>query len=144
LWNHISFYPEYFLLKEVISSKDDLNFKKTDVISKLGIIEQIKAGFNHSLIDPNAPVVIVTSIIWISVLSPHGLLLTAFLKSGWNLSEPVIGVFRALGAVFGLSATFIYPSVYQKKGTLQTAKFFITIQSLMLILSLMFFVMTDG
>ncbi|MFA5584487.1 MAG: hypothetical protein WDA09_09755 [Bacteriovoracaceae bacterium] len=144
LWNLVSFYPEYFLLKEVISSEENLNIKKQDEVPLLGIFEQIKVGLNHFINEPIAPVILFTSIIWISVLSPHGLLLTAFLKSGWDLSEPVIGVFRALGAVFGLSATFIYPMVHQKKGTLKSAKFFILIQSLMLIFSLIFFIMAEG
>lgn len=144
LWNLISFYPEYYLLKEVISSREELNIKPQENVISQGVLEQLKTGYKHFVQEPIAPVILITSLIWVSVLSPHGLLLTAFLKSGWDLSEPVIGVFRGLGALFGLSATFIYPVIHVKKGTLQTGKFFISTQSIMLILSLIFFIIEDG
>ncbi|HLW58177.1 MAG TPA: hypothetical protein VKY27_12355 [Bacteriovoracaceae bacterium] len=144
LWNLISFYPEYYLLKEVISSREELNIKPQENVISQGVLEQLKTGYKHFVQEPIAPVILITSLIWVSVLSPHGLLLTAFLKSGWDLSEPVIGVFRGLGALFGLSATFIYPVIHVKKGALQTGKFFISTQSIMLILSLIFFIIEDG
>lgn len=143
-WNLISFYPEYYLLRDVISSREELNNKSEEHVITQGVLEQFKAGYHHFIQEPIAPVILITSLIWVSVLSPHGLLLTAFLKSGWDLSEPIIGVFRGLGALFGLSATFIYPVIHAKKGTLQSGKFFISTQSFMLILSLIFFILGDG
>lgn len=144
LWNILSFYPEYKLLNEVISSHENLNHKSTEAIITQGVLEQLKTGFHLFISEPIAPVIIITSLIWISVLSPHGLLLTAFLKSGWKLSEPVIGLFRASGALVGLAATFLYPAVHKKAGTLKSGKIFISIQALMLIVSLGFFAYGQG
>lgn len=108
-----------------------------------GFLTQISAGFKSFITEPIAPVVLAYSFLWVSVLSPHGLLLTAFLKSAWELPEPVIGIFRALGAVFGLSATLLYPIIHRKLGLTKSGKLFISIQALTLLIGFGFFLLGD-
>jgi iron-regulated transporter 1 len=72
-------------------------------------------------------------------LSPHGVLLAAFLKGGWNISEPLIGLFRGGGALFGLISTWLFPLVLRKMGLIKSSRFFIQFQSLMVILALLCF-----
>jgi iron-regulated transporter 1 len=136
-WNVLSFYPEYVLLNRILNHHPALNEKHVvPQLSKTGFIAKLKMGWNTFIHQPISIVILAYSLLWISVLSPHGVILTAFLKGGWSLSEPVIGCFRALGAVFGLSATFIYPKLHYRFGIIKTGKIFISFQALMVALAL--------
>lgn len=140
-WNIISFYPEYLLLNQIISEDPPLNEKNpaTDNIKRRGFIEVLNTGWTTFTKQPISMVIISYALLWISVLSPHGVLLTAFLKSGWSLPEPLIGVFRASGAIFGLCATFLYPRAHKRFGLVRTSKFFIIFQAAMVFLALISF-----
>ena len=140
LWNVISFYPEYFFLKSILDSHPGLNKKK--VISqnlKKTLFAKLISGWAIFIRQPVSHLIFTYSLLWISVLSPHGVLLTAFLKGGWSLPEPIIGTFRALGAFFGLAATIIYPRLHNKLGLAKTTKAFISFQAIMVILALFSF-----
>ena len=130
LWNVMSFYPEYVLLNQILNKHPELNNKKiVSQAAKSGFIEKLKKGWSSFIHQPVSLLVVSYALLWISVLSPHGVLLTAFLKGGWLMPEPLIGSFRALGAVFGLSATFIFPHVHKRFGPVRTGKIFISFQA---------------
>ena len=140
LWNLISFYPEYILLNQIIRSNRELNEK--DFIPsniKSGIWEKITTGWQDFKKLSVSRAILTYAILWLSVLSPHGVLLTAFLKGGWALSEPVIGTFRGLGAVFGLISTLLYPWLRKKNSLALTSRNFLLFQALMVTLSLLLF-----
>lgn len=140
VWNLVSFYPEYFLLNQILNIHSALNEKNViQPESKLGIIKKIQAGWKDFTSLKVSGVIFSYSLLWVSVLSPHGVLLTAFLKGGWTLSEPLIGTFRGLGAVFGLVATVLYPIVRKRNSLVKTARNFLIFQALLVILSLIFF-----
>lgn len=139
-WNVASFIPEYVLLNQIISEKPQLNLKKiVPHALKRSFKDKLTSGWSVFVCQPAAPVIAAYTLLWLSVLSPHGVLLTAFLKNGWSLSEPLIGGFRALGAVFGISATFIYPRLRAHFGLVVTSKAFILFQAAMVTSALVVF-----
>ena len=145
IWNLISFFPELSLIKSVLNNKPDLMLEKKKISeqTKQSILKKLSDGWTSFFKEPIALVALAYSFLWLSVLSPHGVLLTGFLKDGWNMPEWSIGVFRGGGAVFGLLATLAFPWAVKKWGLIQSARNFILYQTLMLIISLGFFYM-DG
>lgn len=125
--NLLTFLPEYLLLKATQSSvsyKEKIsipsnpeNFLKTFISS----IHKLKNK-------PYALVIISYAFLWLSVLSPHGVLLTSYLKDGTHISEMTIGLFRGFGAFFGLIPTFFFSKLKNKHGLITTSKFFVTFQ----------------
>jgi iron-regulated transporter 1 len=111
LWNALSFIPEYFLVK---SCCETVSFANKKLPIPLSMLQKYRAGFRaffkHKLTVP----ILAYTMLWFSVLSPHGVLLTTFLKGGWNIPEQDLGIFRGLGAVFGVSATLMFPFLVKK------------------------------
>lgn len=139
-WNVVSFVPEILLLGSVFKSSALLQESVgIEVSSREGLIEKTKLGWKMFSKQSTAPVMTANALLWISALSPHGVLLTGFLKSGWNLPETTLGIFRGLGAVFGLLATVVFPWVHARLGLVPTTRLFIIFQALMVLLSLPFF-----
>lgn len=138
-WNLISFIPELFLLLSIIDADISLDDPKTIKLpSADSVYRKFLKGWKVFQKSDVFWVVIANACLWITVLSPHGVLLTAFLKGGWNIPEYVIGVFRASGAIFGLIATFLYPLVHRKLGLTYTGKVFILYQGLMVLIAFIF------
>lgn len=146
LWNVVSFFPEYIILKSIFNERPDLKNKsiKIDSASQEGIFSQIKNGWSSFFREPVALVVLAYALLWFSVLSPHGVLLTAYLKDGWNLPELTIGVFRGLGAVFGLLATVLFPIVVKKLSINRASFLFLTFQAVTLIFAYVLFLSADS
>lgn len=142
LWNFFSFFPEYFLIQSVLLQHPSLLQKKVESSSqRQSIREKLLAGWPEFKAQPIAIAMICYSLLWLSVLSPHGVLLTAFLKNGWQLPESVIGIFRGLGAIFGLVATLLFPWLVARYQLLDGAKKFIRFQAVTVaIAALLFFV----
>lgn len=132
LWNLVSFFPEYILLRSIFRSRPDLERKQ--IVASLNIREPIYKkllnGWSAFFREPVAMVVGAYALLWLSVLSPHGVLLTAFLKDGWELPEWAIGTFRGMGALFGLMATVLFPKVIKYFGLARGSQAFILFQTL--------------
>jgi iron-regulated transporter 1 len=146
LWNALSFIPEILLLRNVFLSSPQLQ-TKTLIPSegpRGGLISQTLAGWSEFRTQTAALPVIAYTCLWLSALSPHGVLLTSFLKTGWNFTESSLGIFRGLGAVFGLLATLLFPRVRKIFGLVGGSRFFITFQALVLLVSLPFFFRETG
>ncbi|MEN9811123.1 MAG: solute carrier family 39 protein [Pseudomonadota bacterium] len=141
VWNAVSFVPELLILRNVFLSSKRLQLLKTEssTAARSGLLSQITAGWSEFARQPAAPAMMAYAFLWLSALSPHGVLLTGFLKGGWNLSETTLGVFRGLGAIFGLLATVIFPRVRRQFGLITATRFFIVFQALIILLSLPFF-----
>lgn len=131
LWNSLSFIPEYILIRQCCQALPVPGLNPAQVKPPpLTIFKRYALGyrsfFQHRLAIP----MMAYSMLWFSVLSPHGVLLTTFLKGGWHLPEAELGVFRALGAVFGVSATFLFPILVKKWKLLPSTALFIFIQAI--------------
>ena len=109
-WNLLSFFPELMILSSVFKERPDLKSKILHVSSesRKSLTRKIAEGWRDFFRQPIAPVMIAYAAIWLSVLSPHGVLLTGFLNDGWHLPEWTIGLFRGSGDFFGLAATFLF------------------------------------
>lgn len=141
LWNLISFFPEVFILRSIFNAHPELLKKefKSHPVSHLTLVSKLKVGWASFFKQPVAPAVLAYALLWLSVLSPHGVLLTGYLKDGLKMPEVVIGLFRGLGALFGLTATFLFPIVVAKYGLIKGSRGFILFQTFMLIFGLLFF-----
>ena len=138
-WNLISFVPELFILTGIIAKKPALDDPKTIIISSSeSLFKKFVKGWSAFQRSRVAWVIMANACLWLTVLSPHGVLLTAFLKGAWDIPEYVIGLFRALGAIFGLISTFLYPMAHRRFGLVSTGKMFISYQSLMVLMAFIF------
>lgn len=141
LWNVVSFIPEMLILKSIFKSSPELLKEKTQTsaISKLSMLAKLKNGWTAFFRQPVAPAVAAYALLWLSVLSPHGVLLTGYLKDAWNMPEIVVGAFRGLGALFGLLSTVLFPLIVAKFGLIKGSRHFILFQTAMVITALVFF-----
>lgn len=142
LWNLVSFFPELALLRSIFKMRPDLLKLETKVSESVqdSIWKQLKNGWASFFKQPVAIPVIAYALLWLSVLSPHGVLLTGYLKDQWKMPELIIGSFRGLGALFGLFATVLFPIIIKKFGLVKGSRLLISFQSVMLIIGLGFFV----
>ena len=138
LWNVVSFVPEYLLLRSIFVSRPDLKLKTIEVSpqTRTPFLRKLTGGWRTFFREPVAPAVLAYALLWLSVLSPHGVLLTAFLKDGWRMPEWGIGLFRGLGAVFGLLSTLLFPRVIRKLGLIKGSQAFVVYQGATLLLAL--------
>lgn len=145
LWNLISFVPEYAILSSVFRERPELKNKAVQVSegAKKSFTEKITEGWKELFKQPIAPVMIAYALLWLSVLSPHGVLLTGFLQDGWRVSEWVIGLFRGSGAFFGLAATFLFPIALKFTDVRRASGIFLGFQALMVLCAFVFFLL-DG
>ncbi len=137
LANILTFIVEYRLLRIVyrkfdkILNKQDLH-KTTENSQKVGI-----HGFKALAAQYAFPVILANACLWFTVLTPHGALLTAYLKDTSHITENYLGIFRASGALIGILPTFYYGYFRQRIGALKFATFSITFQLIWLILALL-------
>lgn len=133
--NLVTFIPEYLLLSSIpnldkgkVFTKKMANTCSTFFSSLLGSFSKLK-GKDFT------PVIISYALLWLSILSPHGVLLTSYLKDGAGASEFIIGLFRGLGAVFGLIPTFLYPIMKKRYGITNTSRYLLLSQFIFVLLS---------
>ncbi len=136
--NLITFIPEYLLLRATQSStsyKEKISIPSSPSNFLADFSESIKKLRNK----PYALVIISYAFLWLSALSPHGVLLTSYLKDGAKVSEMTIGIFRGLGALFGLIPTFLFAIIKEKKGLIKTSKYFVMFQFICVLASALSF-----
>lgn len=127
LLNLLTFLPEFLLLKSV----PNINKGKevlTEESEEMSFIEALKISYRELKGKPYTPVIISYALLWLSILSPHGVLLTSYLKDGAKASEFTIGLFRGAGAVFGLIPTFLYPILKNKMGITKASRLLLASQ----------------
>ncbi len=108
-WNVVSFLPELALLESVLGSNAALRKPAPAPQARQSVLDRLSAGWRDFVAQPAALSMIAYALLWLTVLSPHGVLLTAWLRSQGHLSEAGVGIFRGLGALFGLVATVVFP-----------------------------------
>jgi iron-regulated transporter 1 len=136
--NLLTFFPEYFLLKATQKStsyKEKISIPTAPINFLAVFIQSLKKLKNK----PYALVIVSYAFLWLSVLSPHGVLLTSYLKDGARVPEMTIGLFRGFGAVFGLIPTFIFSIIKSKKGLVKTSKYFVLFQFICVLASAIIF-----
>lgn len=138
LWNLISFVPEYLLLVNVIK-KSNLPLKASGATKRFK--ELFTINFRDSIANPIFWLILSYALLWLSVLSPHGVLLAGYLKDKVALPESEIGVFRGLGAVFGLISTFTFPFLVKRFGLIPSSKLHLAFQGGVLVLGIIAFTM---
>ncbi len=136
-WNLISFIPEYALLLNVIK-KSGLHIKKTNSVKTWK--ELFLFDIKSSVSSPIFWLILSYALLWLSVLSPHGVLLTGYLKDKVGLPEGEIGIFRGLGAIFGLISTVSFPYFVKRMGLIKSSKLHLAFQGLVLIVGIAAFV----
>lgn len=129
VWNLVSFVPEYFLLQNVIQ-KSGLHFRNINATKSWK--ELFHFNVKESVSNPIFLLILSYSLLWLSVLSPHGVLLTGYLKDRMSLPEVEIGIFRGLGAVFGLISTWTFPYLVGKYGLIPSSRWHLGFQGLTL------------
>lgn len=145
VWNLLSFFPEYGILKSVFRERPDLQKKFIHVsegISK-SFIRKIVEGWREFFRQPVAPAILAYALLWLSVLSPHGVLLTGFLQDGWRVPEWIIGLFRGSGALFGLAATVLFTYALKFMDLKKASWIFLAFQTVMVIAAYIFFLLPD-
>ncbi|EGC34878.1 hypothetical protein DICPUDRAFT_34300 [Dictyostelium purpureum] len=150
LFNFVSFFPQYILLKIVYDKVSPLGLKVddksqidfTDGLDLSNITTEFKDLRNKSLKEivlgewnpltniivgwrlfyqQNVFLIMVAYILlWFTVLSPHDSILTAYLSNN-GYSDPELGLFRGLGAVFGLGSTLLFGRVVKLLGNITNA-----------------------
>ncbi|WP_413568290.1 ABC transporter substrate-binding protein [Bdellovibrio sp. HCB117] len=138
LWNLFSFVPEYILLIGVIQ-KSGLKIKEVSSVKSWK--ELFQFNIKDSIANPIFWLIFSYALLWLSVLSPHGVLLAGYLKDRMSLPEAEIGLFRGLGAVFGLISTLTFPYLVKKTGLIESSKLHLGFQGLTLILGIFAFSM---
>jgi hypothetical protein len=77
-------------------------------------------------------------LLWFNVLSPHGIVFTAYLNSiGYSSWE--LGIFRGSGAIFGLITTFLFPPIVSKIGLVNASTIYIIEEAITMLISTFFF-----
>jgi iron-regulated transporter 1 len=140
-WNLVSFIPEFALLKKIYRSEGKLSDERTRTlkIQGEGLFQRLKMVWSDFIAQPVALPMLAYAMLWVTILSPHGVILGAYLKAQWGLSETAIGIFRGLGAVFGLAATVVFPRVISKLGLVRASRHFIVFEAACLVAAGIFF-----
>jgi iron-regulated transporter 1 len=138
LLNVLTFIPEYYLLSSIQSLRDykekivSLPKSKNFLVEFYDSLKKLR-GKSYAI------VIVSYAFLWFSVLSPHGVLLTSYLKDGAKASEFTIGVFRGAGALFGLIPTFLFAFAKEKFGLIKASRSFILFQFICVLLSVICF-----
>jgi len=134
-WNLVSFLPEYLLLRGVYRAEAALSERPpvVSVARRSTIFENLTAGWRDFFRQPAALAMVSYALLWLTVISPHGVLLAAWLKGEWGLPEAAIGAFRGLGAVFGLLATLAFPWALKHLSLVAATRAFVLWEALCLV-----------
>jgi iron-regulated transporter 1 len=136
LWNLISFVPEYLLLKNVV---DNSQLQKQITTSTQSWKDLLQVDFRKAVTNPIFPLIFSYALLWLSVLSPHGVLLAGYLKDQMSMPESEIGLFRGLGALFGLISTISFPYLVGKIGLIKSSKSHLVFQGVTLVIGIIAF-----
>jgi iron-regulated transporter 1 len=130
LMNLVSFIPEYLLLQSVIGGEEHQEKRLIQIKERLNPIKEFAQGMSYFKDQKYAIPMIAYALLWLSVLSPHGVLLAGYLKDTAKISETEIGIFRGFGALFGLVPTFLYAKLHARWGLQKAANSFLGFQAL--------------
>jgi solute carrier family 40 (iron-regulated transporter), member 1 len=137
IFNFVTFLPQYFLLTMVYDANEHLRAPKeqppsnADSVSRSALAEWWHGEWNPIMnlynswdlfmMQPINYLSISFAFLWLTILSPHDVVFTAYLKSQ-GYTDWELGVFRGVGALFGVASTVAFPWFVEKYG-LQWASF---------------------
>ena len=136
LWNLISFIPEYLLLRAVYHAHKPLHGSTIAVQNSLNVnlfSLDLLRSFRMFIGQPAAIPMMAYALLWVTILSPHGVLLAGWLKNEWHQSELSLGIFRGLGGLFGLVATLIFPWLMRRFHLVAATRWLVVWQALWVI-----------
>ena len=131
-WNFLTFLPQYLLLVAVYYDFPILHKKAAPPAEEEGGVIATFCSPFYSLfrgwrLFTQQPIVLVTfsfTMLWLTILSPHDPVFTAYLMfAGYPDWE--LGIFRAIGAVAGVIAAFLFPAIARGLGLQKSMLFFI-------------------
>lgn len=128
LWNLVSFIPEYGILRGILK----ITPERSTHLNSSEWKNLFKIDYRIATRSPLFWLLVSNTFLWFSVLSPHGVLLTAYLKEQVQMVESEISLFRALGALFGLVSTLSFPFLVRRWGILRSTFSHIFLQGISL------------
>lgn len=128
-WNLFSFLLEYRMLRRT-SIENAVALMRPHITTSPGLPETALHGWRKFFSHPVALTVCAYSLMWLTVLTPHGAILTAYLEADGELDEGLIGIFRAVGALCGIMPTFFVPALIARIPVRKVALGFISFQTL--------------
>jgi iron-regulated transporter 1 len=115
---------------------EDRSSKLRSCWANLKIIERIQtqfSGWGAYIQQPAAPAALSLALLYLTVMS-FGTLMTAYLK--WSgIKEAELSIYRGIGALSGIAATLVFPTLQKKWGLLPTGAAAVWAQLLCLVLA---------
>jgi iron-regulated transporter 1 len=133
IFNLLSFALEYLYLSRAYSQDERLRKRTASIHGPRPFHPLTAARLFFS--QPSLGVMLAYSSLFFTVLTPHGALLTSFLKAEWKVAEGPLGAFRTVGAVVGLAATVIFQRLARWLGLAKATTVAIWIQALFLVVA---------
>lgn len=133
LLNFITFVPEYLLLSSV-TGKHKTKSPQFEGF-QMNPVQEFKMGFQYFKENSYVVPMLAYAFLWLSVLSPHGVLLSGYLKDSAQISELQISIFRGFGAFFGMIPTFLFPVLSKKFGLIKTSKILLGFQAICVVIA---------
>lgn len=131
-WNVLSFWLEYLVLRSFLRSgvlSEERVSRRYSThpkpIEKRSFLQDLKLF----VAQPAFFTMLGLSMMHIQVLSPPNVVGSSFLKSGWHISEEVIGLFRGLGAVVSIVATAFVGGIIRRRGLAKSISLFSALQA---------------
>jgi len=152
-FNFMTFIPQYLLLRYVYDELASLRKPKEKIIKDENLscsaifwgewnpLANIIQGWTIFWRQPIALVSISMAFLWLTILSPHDVVFTAYLNSAGYSSEE-LGIFRGVGAFVGFAGTFIFPFISPCFGLERTSLFYIIEEGIMITISAVIFTLT--
>eukprot|EP01097_Dermamoeba_algensis_P001257 TRINITY_DN1481_c0_g1_i1.p1 TRINITY_DN1481_c0_g1~~TRINITY_DN1481_c0_g1_i1.p1 ORF type:complete len:460 (-),score=79.53 TRINITY_DN1481_c0_g1_i1:166-1545(-) len=147
-FNFASFFPQFFLLlvvfkkhsfaleKNQSSAKSQTSPSTTSttatVMQEWNPVVVLKETSSLFIKQPVALVAVSWSMLWMTLLSPHGVVLTSYLK-GQGVEDWELSVFRSISAGVGLLGTLCFPYFSSRFGLKAVSQFCITEEGVFLI-----------
>ena len=137
LWNIASMAVEYFILLKIYTQRPQLALKtaKPDAksASERPLVRKvfrscfaIRDGWQHYLRNRVAPAGLGLAFLYMTVLSFSGVTNTYVRTQG--LSESVLSIMMAVGAVTGIAGTFVFPTMRRRCGLERTGLYALALQ----------------
>jgi len=134
--NIATFIAEAFLLGIVFRKEPALkreNHEKLAATPKRSFFKSARMASGQYVF----PLLLTNACLWFTILTPHGSLLTAYLKEAIRLPESTLGILRGVGALVGVLPTFFYERFSKRTNLATFAAISVTFQVSCLLLSVL-------
>jgi len=123
LWNLLSFVPEYMLLHKLL--RHHPGPRHAYEAAAFSWTARLHLWRSQPVFGAMAAY----ALLWSTVLTPHGAVLTAYLRSGGGLQEAEVGLFRGLGALAGVAGAQLHHAVRRSWPLVATTRAFVLFQT---------------